>query len=637
MSDQITIVTELFSKKKYKKALSILNKINKKQPDFLSLHYTGACYFYEKKYAQANLYYLKALKLADQDSQKIGLLSNMAITQAKLGDRAKAIKYYIDLLTIDGSVTNAEHRDSLCRLAAEQQDHQVLFDYAPKLLNWAEYATTGLYLLLQAHLQIPDNDENIQIYLKKLQGEIATYDSEQVVLFVKLLLSTNNQAYIKEIADVVEKRFSHEVWFKQLKVLQDGQSAPSPLTDIPKERVVGGNDELVALVTDLLEHSESLGAYFHPALKVFEDNGNLSVKVFEQTEDNQKLISIPLPLLPVLSDFDFALGAGGTLQATPVDDSVNPDAAKTMVLLKDIYNATDKLNQWKESFPFVALQNHLELLKTLCSANPSVSKNQRFMELLEDKQVEQLTIESFLGSRRMRIDQQVMKKYGIACDGPEAYILLSVIDFLNHKIGFNPYKLNDGELRVLGPADINSHELFVHYSNFDPLMTYLYYGFVDPDAPYCYSIPLELTKLDGQLVRVFDGTQSLKKEGVADELKHLSNYLPQAIVSSNGVMELDKLMIPCTGECHLLREVLMGVLSRLNNDATPGVIEQEMLHLEKQIISKNLAYWQQVQSLLDVAKSQEPGNKAFVSVEQLIGFYRSHYQKYSAKLGISLF
>ena len=48
MKEQASQVEQLFEKKKYKKALLILRKINKKQPSFRTINLTASCYFYDK-------------------------------------------------------------------------------------------------------------------------------------------------------------------------------------------------------------------------------------------------------------------------------------------------------------------------------------------------------------------------------------------------------------------------------------------------------------------------------------------------------------------------------------------------------------------------------------------------------------
>ena len=640
MKDQLSQVQQLFSKQKYKKALLTLKKINKKQPSFESINYTSLCYFHDKQYPLANLYFVKALNLASEGNQKLEVLGNLALTETRLNNLDKAIEYYIKALAINGSVETAKMREDLCTLAAKQQKHQIIVEHAPKLLVLLEYAQTGLYLLLQSHLLMPDNDKNISFYLKKLQGEIASYDSNQAQRFFELVSASNNPVYINSLVEVIEKHFAHENWFKQFKS-QQARPIENTKQDIPANRVVGDNDELVSLVEQLLAHCQSTGAYFHPNLRIFENNGALSVKVFEQTDDTQKLISIPYTGLPLISDYHFNLDANDKLLVTPIDKPANPDAIETMTLLQKIYNSSDKIKSWKLQSPFIALHEHPKLLTKLCAAKPANDKVIEYNRLLQQQNINELTIKSFLGSREMPFKQQDLKTYGITIANDAEAGLLSVIDFLNHKAKSNQYQRKSGNLQVCGPVCPTTQELFVQYNLYDPLLTYIFYGFVDINAPHIYSVPMELTMQNGLKIRLFGSNNIINEDDVPDELKRLKDYIPQISNEHNGSVEVSMLMIPSTNESQLLREVLEVVINTIGNQqpAANNDLHQEVLHLEKQIIVNNMSYWQQVQTLLDDEKScnKTDSKPAFAQVQQLIDFFKGHCQQYSEKFGIRLF
>ncbi|NQZ07030.1 MAG: tetratricopeptide repeat protein [Algicola sp.] len=644
MREQIIQVEQLFEKKKYKKALLLLKKINKKQASYISINLAASCYFYDKKYTQANLYFVRALTLAANDSDKIEMLINLANTQLKLNNFSQAIEHYIALLEIDGSIATAKQRAALCSIASSQQNHQIIIEYAPKLLMLIEYADAALYLLVQTNLLMPDNEKNIDFYLTKLNGQMTTFNSSTALLFLELAQTCENQTYINKLVDVVGKKFSDEKWFRDFLAAQDcsKQNKPSDVIDMPKERVVGGNSELVGLVIELLKHNELLGAKFHPNLRIVETKGELCVKIYHQTNKTEMLLDIPLKCMPLLSDFNFELDAKDNLVVTPISQPINPDGINTMLLLQKIYNSSNKISHWRKTFPFITLQAFPQFLKKLAAGKPRSSKIQSFCQLLDGQQFDELTIKSFLGSREFVYKQQALKQNGIVSTKESETGLLSIIDFLNHKIGSNRYISDNGKIAVSGLACQTTQELFVQYNHYDPLLTYLIYGFVDLDSPYIFSVPIDLTLFNGDKIEVFGNTTIIKEDLVPDDLKYLRVYLPEIATKPDGLVQVDKIVIPNTNESHLLREVLTVMLNTINTEgiyANEQAVAQEVLRLEIQIIAKNMAYWQDVQVLLDSAKlkSTAQSHLALQDVQQLIQFFKSHYQKYSAKFGISMF
>jgi len=643
MNDQIIQVEQLLDKKKYKKALLILQKINKKHPSFASISYTASCYFFNKKYAQANLYFIKALPLTLNNTQKIEVLSNLAITESKLNNLNKAIEYYIKLLDIDDSLSTACHRSSLCIIAGLQNNHKMVFEYAPKLLMLDEYAKTALYLLFQSNLLTNDNEKNLSLYFNKIIAEIPAFKSSDALNFFELILTSNNITYINKCLDILSTKFSHEKWFKKY-VSRKGQKneVPSPLIKLPKERVISCDSERVKLVNELITHNKLLGAKFHLNLRIFEDKGNFSIKVYNQENKTDKLIDIPHTCMPLLSDFHFKLDNKGKLLATPIEKPINPNAIGTMLLMQKIYNSCNKINHWKDTFPFIALQAFPLLLKKLVSAKPQSKKIECYNQLLENKKYDELVIKSFLGSRDFSFEQKELKKNGIITSKKIESGLLSVIDFLNHKTASNYYQSSDGSTSISGLADPITQELFVHYNNFDPLLTYLIYGFVDLSSPYIFSVPIELSLTNGQRIEVLGNTNIIKEDSIPDNIKHLREYLTQVYTQPNGGLQVDKIMIPGTNESHLLRDILTIMINSINQkdlNINDFSLQQEILHLEAQIISKNMNYWQGVQNILETIKVEgtTQNNFALKEVQLLINFFKSHYQKYSSKLGISMF
>ncbi len=631
MSDILYKAQDLINNNKAKKAQIILNKLNRKSPSYGSLDLEAYCFFLSEKFGLAIPRYQQALKFNPPTNDKKNILQNLAACQLKLDQKQLALNTLQEALVIDNSVNNAECRMKIGQITTELGQHALTLEYLPKLLNLSQYATEALLFLINASILVGDNNKT-QLYTNKLLAECPFYSSAESVNFLSMFIQRDNSKLAKKMMAVLAPKHSHEQWFTDFsKEFTENNLTHNNIPTPPNKRVIGKNKKLITLVNALLADNEQQGAVFHESVRIFEQDGNLSIKAFIDNQDNEKLLNIPLSCMPLLSDYTLDLNSKMHIIATPIMNMKNPTANNTMQLLVSIYNQTDKIKSWQQTCPFIALQTQPELLAKLVSGKKYTQKVTNFFQLALDKNNKKLTLDSFFGSRTFTYTKELLIEAGININAASELGLLSIIDFLNHKVHATKYHTEYGSLHVAGKAVATNQELFVHYNNFDPLLTYLIYGFVDTNAPWLFNVPMKITCSNGVKIDILGNAGQTDANSYSKSGDFLAEYLPNITTITATHYGVDKLVIPSKQHNNLLREaltVLIKSIDKGNYFNTDQQFNDEVLLLEQQIISQNLTYWRELETL-NKDKNTE--------VELLTTTAKQHISNYANGLGISLF
>jgi len=247
------------------------------------------------------------------------------------------------------------------------------------------------------------------------------------------------------------------------------------------------------------------------------------------------------------------------------------------------------------------------------------------------KNNKKLALDGFFGSRTFTYTKEKLADAGIIINTVSELGLLSIIDFLNHKVHATNYHTEQGNLCVAGKTDATNQELFVHYNNFDPLLTYLIYGFVDTNAPWLFNVPMHITCSNGVRIDILGNAGRTDADSYSKTGDYLAEYLPNIAAKNSKHYGVDKLVIPSKNHNHLLREALTVLIKSIDTDNyfnTDQEFNNEVLLLELQIISKNLEYWREVEIL-------NKENNTEVSL--LTSTAKKHISNYANGLGITLF
>ena len=135
------------------------------------------------------------------------------------------------------------------------------------------------------------------------------------------------------------------------------------------------------------------------------------------------------------------------------------------------------------------------------------------------------------------------------------------------------------------------------YNLFDPLLTYLLYGFVDLQAPILYCGIIELQTLTGMQIKVLGGSGKASQQTVTG-VQHLEMFMPSSINRKDNIITINHLIIPNSESRDPLPQVISQIL-KLNDleghYQNSALLAKDTAHIEQQVIDKNLNYWQCLQ------------------------------------------
>lgn len=309
----------------------------------------------------------------------------------------------------------------------------------------------------------------------------------------------------------------------------------------------------------------------------------------------QSIMRVPLSTMPIISDFEVTV-RNDSFCIKSNQEVATEVQREVMALVIEYYNQTNALSAWRASSPWLSLSTNQRILNQLLKARETTKKSQELLDLLELGKKDLLLSQTFLTSRQFNL----LEPQQLAADRSTPYkpqkVLLPIIDLFNHDMSANGFQIQaqsaQPSMRVFGRPDPETREIFVRYNLYDPVDTYLYYGFVDERAPYLSSVALDL-ECQG---RSFDitATGGLLKGKIADGLKDLRIFLPVISKTDRG-LTLSKLIIPGEAAPRALRRVLALALRQL--DLTNETLRAEVLRIEAEVIERNREYWKEMQDL----------------------------------------
>lgn len=386
----------------------------------------------------------------------------------------------------------------------------------------------------------------------------------------------------------------------------------------------GDDAKLVALIQALANRLEQQGARFHKGISIAVDNGNLSIFRTDSLTAEDVCFSVPVALMPSVSDFDITVD-NDYLVATPKEGRVSCQRDVIMKLLIDIYNCAGKVQQWRKTFPFLALCNHPEIL-ALFKAGFRRPELNHYREFLDNGQTDKLMVESFLGSRMFKLGEIHRKCERLS--EKQSYVLLPMIDFLNHHYAAYPYCFNEDDhkpsMQIHPKAGLPGDELFVRYSlGLDAVNTYLIYGYVDESAPWLPSIATQISLDDGYIIQI-EGAGDVVQGKLPPNSQNLRIFLPRVVKKSANHIKLNKLIIPDPRSPRSLRRILSGIIHSSNTGWSDNLIQEQVLNAENQLLESNQSYWQHMQTMTSSIKDEGPR----LMLQQLCQYSLSHLKTY---------
>ncbi|GAA0353480.1 hypothetical protein GCM10009092_17320 [Bowmanella denitrificans] len=601
MSDDIGTLIEAG---KFKKALSLLKK-NKKPKHFLSAEQEALCWFNTKQYKLAKISFSEALNMATEPQQRIRTLNNLSAVGHFLQDKELSKNSLIQSVNIDGSIANIQARMKLCNILFEEQHYSEAVEFAKPLLSNEEQSNRTLFFIIDCHQKNNDRVSMLE-WLDKAVARSNFLEKNYLLQALNLFHQCNEFEKESSFFKKIEKSIENEIWFSEVRdritTKNNTRTINYKTTSyIPSHRVDGDNQHAIDVTKKLITTLEKNGAFFDQRIRFVIFDGNLSIVTSQSIEDPTVLMSVPVRCMPLLDDYEFSIDTSYQLICTPKKVPMNSESVPIMQLLIELYNATGKIQQWKDVYPLTALAAHPELLNKLCESKRHSSSLNAMLDLLRSEKNEELLISSYFSSRRFSYNQKTLKTAGVRTHNEVEYGLLSVIDFLNHSMHVPGYSVNEDKpsIEVAGNKLNSGDEIFVRYNFDDPVITYLTYGFVDEHAPWFFSVPLEFQISNGLNIRVLNCTGAVNNAKIPKEMQGLRDFLPSTFALEDNRLDISSLVIPGKDRWTSLMMIVNFILNYINISglfSNSNQLESAAKEIINKIIEMNVLYWKELRS-----------------------------------------
>lgn len=397
-------------------------------------------------------------------------------------------------------------------------------------------------------------------------------------------------------------------------------------------------------IANILNQLKQQGATLNDKLLFNGENDVLSLQLDRECLSEETLLIIPLTCMPLLADYKLRLKSSFELDVKKSNRVLNPSAEKVMSLMVELYNKTDKLKVWNDCFPFITLKKQNQILKTLISFRLQGEKLSSYWRMLESREYDKLLVESFLGSREFTYKKDALASAGIHTANDSEKGLLAIIDFLNHKMGDSTYQINrdTGCMEIHASNVDESGEVFVQYGFMDALQTYLTYGFVDVSAPILFSGKIQFRLKSGLNFVILGMAGGLQRTvPLPSEQQHLNQYLPPGIKRQDEHIVVNELVIPSGEQLSYLSESLSIIIKQCDVDniyKDESILESEIQHIEQQVLTLNIQFWQQFAGLVEraIKSDSQFNNTTAQDLQTLIDTSITHCKSYAAHKGYKI-
>ena len=377
--------------------------------------------------------------------------------------------------------------------------------------------------------------------------------------------------------------------------------------------IVADDSLIEQKLRELLQITEENGASFHSRMTINSSNNVFRIGSNLDPGNTEPLIHIPDSCLPRVDDFRMRL-EGNDITFNPLSDSTTPLHTEVFGRMLELYNLSRKLEQHKNTFPWITLANHRNILSHLHKGR---SDSNKYDQHLENGDSDRLILESFLGTRFIYHDYQ---------NGDDtSATIMPIIDYLNHHGSASPYlnastetDIKQGLMVRNSKAQAGSDECFSRYNKADALSAYMSYGFIDETAPAIRSIPLQLPVPDVGTIIVDAYTFSSDADRLPEKFVDIQYYFPHINRTGPKEIKVSHLMIPSDGAPEPLRRILEFLITVLAPNIPKKLLKKHVRTSEEHIILKNIKYYEKLKTLFESECKQNINDEKFNDLKKLI-------------------
>ncbi len=374
----------------------------------------------------------------------------------------------------------------------------------------------------------------------------------------------------------------------------------------------------------------SAGGWLSDDVIICSNDGNLSIETSLPAESQDKLISLPPKSLLPLEKVSLGL-RDDDLYIISSDETIPPEQLALFATYVELCNLTHKISFHRANSPWVTLRDHPDTLKYITISRADSRTVKEFSELsMSSEDADQLVIDTYIKTRTLNF------KEGKGIAAKTYKVIMPLIDCLNHHPKAHGYfnvseKGQEPSLSVVNSKPIaNSDEVFVCYGIFDPLDTYITYGYVDKNSLFVRSIPLLIDLKDGFSIKVKSEVGLLYGGDMPPDIADLRSFMPILYSNEDKVLEVSHMIIPPPTSPFALRRVLAELIKEVNPSLSSDdeALEGQVRAAESQIISANTEFFEDLLRHIEEKLKSKPDSYVFEMLKDMVNTQLGNLKKY---------
>jgi len=360
-------------------------------------------------------------------------------------------------------------------------------------------------------------------------------------------------------------------------------------------RIESDQNEIGGHLEKLVSLYEEVGGFIDDAVTLVSQDGGLSVHANPSLAQGDRLLSIPTQYLVPTAAFDLRLEGNDICMNKPGAE-VDSHHVKLMEQILAIYNLCGKMEFHRANSPSRLYFEASDLCERVFFPNQ--------LKALGKYPKEDFYLYDFLHSRVFVARQQVDSADAL---NSKDEVLLPIIDFLNHHQNSSGFQLPDGAMEISRHSPLaDSNECFVRYSRMDAQVAFAVYGFVDTEATSLLTCPLRVEVPGIRPINFERQPGSKRKNEVPKTLADLRPMVPPLSVSNDErELKVKFLVIPGKHQPRAMRRIIRGVIAGMEKIRDADHLRELILEVERQIISGNIAYYEDIVSHINSVNVSE--------------------------------
>jgi hypothetical protein len=367
-------------------------------------------------------------------------------------------------------------------------------------------------------------------------------------------------------------------------------------------------NKLDLLVNALTKH----GAWFHENLMLNCTEKSISVKMAGPCNPDEIIIKIPEKLLVPAFDFNISV-EGDKFIINPDTEKLSSEQIEIGELVFELYNLADRVAFYKNESPWIRFRTAPWLLEELMKSRTS-NKQQEIKRDFINKSPDSMTVEKFIaenfpmtrvfGYNKINKDKNENTESDMTASLKQ--VIMPVIDFMDHNHNGGSFNLgkDDNDALVLKLKNkqpiMASNDCFAFYGVYDAVDTFFNYGFIDEDAPFLRSIPVEVEIHDEEKLTI-QSLLAIPNKEVHKDLEDLKPMIPIVMKNKDqSGLVASHMFITLPPRPHATRRILRAIIrTMVGPSVSEEFVTEKIEKTEKFIVEKNIDFYKELREKAD--------------------------------------